>query len=597
MPLNPGINNHFWLSTADPGFTGAAIQRGFNPVGVDRLGRGINFGGAANINQSLGGRCSPYMIPLADERLQNLFSDARGARVDARNSGVARLFDDVPNADLTTGRIDYRCIYVDMPDGATSIQITVPVTCRSSSTEILIGLPTLRFDDFGNVYVPVMPNESADPSYGGGIPGGWVKTLTINAPSGKIPLWIKRIVHAACPTAAYDGIRILFTALSPLMPGGQSSFELNPYWTAKSDVTSAKLLGSRDDGSNTLTWGDDFQVTCYNGAGVLADPAGGLVVFELGGCLQTYQTNDLAPIQGSLNESLYVIGKKKDTGIYTAKIRPPQAGFWNLSVDVEGGELILRRSMDISMIGSDSDVESTPPEDSPAYAPLHSPAFTGVPTALTAAPGTDTNQLATTAFANAAAQAAFSQAIPPGVIWDYAGKWIPAGWLVCDGRSLARTGTYANLFNAIGTVYGSLDGAHFNIPNTEGIFTRGAGGPYDRGSTGGEETHKLTTLEAGVGTHSHNLTGGDHVHSVTDAGHTHTFTQGSHTDYVDAGATTIGPEYFGATYGSRTSASATTGVSVDSTAPSYTVGDTGADATNAHENLPPYVTVFKIIKY
>lgn len=45
-------------------------------------------------------------------------------------------------------------------------------------------------------------------------------------------------------------------------------------------------------------------------------------------------------------------------------------------------------------------------------APLNSPALTGVPTAPTAATGTNTTQLATTAFVQ---QAAFSSALPPGV--------------------------------------------------------------------------------------------------------------------------------------------------------------------------------------
>lgn len=49
------------------------------------------------------------------------------------------------------------------------------------------------------------------------------------------------------------------------------------------------------------------------------------------------------------------------------------------------------------------------------YAPLDAPAFTGIPTAPTAAPGTNTTQLATTAFAKVAAE---GSAIGVGQTWQ-----------------------------------------------------------------------------------------------------------------------------------------------------------------------------------
>ena len=51
------------------------------------------------------------------------------------------------------------------------------------------------------------------------------------------------------------------------------------------------------------------------------------------------------------------------------------------------------------------------------YAPLASPTFTGVPAAPTAAPGTNTTQLATTAFVQAAASAAISSGSGVGGYW------------------------------------------------------------------------------------------------------------------------------------------------------------------------------------
>jgi len=40
----------------------------------------------------------------------------------------------------------------------------------------------------------------------------------------------------------------------------------------------------------------------------------------------------------------------------------------------------------------------------------------------------------------------------------------PWGWHSCDGASVLRT-EYAAVFAVIGTIYGSVDGTHFNFPN------------------------------------------------------------------------------------------------------------------------------------
>ena len=63
--------------------------------------------------------------------------------------------------------------------------------------------------------------------------------------------------------------------------------------------------------------------------------------------------------------------------------------------------------------------------------------------------------------------------VPPGTIIHYAGRTVPAGYLICNGAAVSRT-TYANLFNAIGTIYGTGDGSStFNLPNLNGRFLEG----------------------------------------------------------------------------------------------------------------------------
>ena len=51
----------------------------------------------------------------------------------------------------------------------------------------------------------------------------------------------------------------------------------------------------------------------------------------------------------------------------------------------------------------------------------------------------------------------------------------PTGWLVCDGAAVSRS-TYADLFTAIGTTWGTGDGSStFNVPDLRGAFVRGTG--------------------------------------------------------------------------------------------------------------------------
>lgn len=64
---------------------------------------------------------------------------------------------------------------------------------------------------------------------------------------------------------------------------------------------------------------------------------------------------------------------------------------------------------------------------------------------------------------------------PVGSIQAYGGATAPWGWLLCQGQAVSRA-TYAELFNVIGTSFGSGDGSTtFNVPDLRGEFLRGAG--------------------------------------------------------------------------------------------------------------------------
>jgi hypothetical protein len=75
----------------------------------------------------------------------------------------------------------------------------------------------------------------------------------------------------------------------------------------------------------------------------------------------------------------------------------------------------------------------------------------------------------------AAVQAAVTAIEPVGTMKMFAGNSAPTGYALCHGQALSRS-TYSSLFAIIGILYGPGDGSTtFNLPNTQGIFLRGAG--------------------------------------------------------------------------------------------------------------------------
>ena len=64
--------------------------------------------------------------------------------------------------------------------------------------------------------------------------------------------------------------------------------------------------------------------------------------------------------------------------------------------------------------------------------------------------------------------------VPAGCVMSFAMSAAPTGWYPCDGTTISRTGSGANLFAAIGTTYGVGDNSTtFNVPNLQGQFIRG----------------------------------------------------------------------------------------------------------------------------
>jgi microcystin-dependent protein len=131
--------------------------------------------------------------------------------------------------------------------------------------------------------------------------------------------------------------------------------------------------------------------------------------------------------------------------------------------------------------------------------------------------------------------------LPVGSIVMTAGAVAPAGWLICDGSAVPRTGQYAALFNLIGTTYGVGDNTTtFNLPNLQGRFPVGRSSDTEfvsLGQKGGEKAHTLTVGE--MPSHAHDIkhTHPQTVHAHAQTVHSHTINH-DHTAFSTAAAGT-----------------------------------------------------------
>ena len=232
---------------------------------------------------------------------------------------------------------------------------------------------------------------------------------------------------------------------------------------------------------------------------------------------------------------------------------------------------------------------------------------------------------------DAVAWATLNAGVPIGSIAMFGGAAAPPNWLICDGSSLATTGTYAGLFAAIQYAHGG-SGANFNLPNLLGAFPLGAGAGSQinvgLGAVGGEANHVLAAGEMpahahGVSdpTHAHGAYQNAHSHVIVTGNHAHGITTGSHSHAIpldlvnpSAGGLTNGGASFGLAGGQRTDTAGNLGGNTDTAGNlgGYTdtqqpgvgidAAGTGIGIQNAgggagHNNMPPYVGVNFIIRF
>lgn len=195
-----------------------------------------------------------------------------------------------------------------------------------------------------------------------------------------------------------------------------------------------------------------------------------------------------------------------------------------------------------------------------------------------------------------------------GIIYMFAGSTPPEGFLLCDGSNVSRT-TYSALYDAIGTTYGNGDGSTtFGIPDLSGKVALGVSSSHTLASTGGEETHALTSSE--MPSHVHNIPSHTHAHTLafTTPSLSHSITQPSFNYNKPNGTVALGSNGTDNSYDGTTSTTATLSTKVgisNHAATDCTMGGsiTDCDAFNsgsegsgtAHNNMQPYVTMNYII--
>ena len=154
--------------------------------------------------------------------------------------------------------------------------------------------------------------------------------------------------------------------------------------------------------------------------------------------------------------------------------------------------------------------------------------------------------------------------------------WPTATWRQCNGAGLS-TSTHSDLFNIIGYTYGG-SGSTFNLPNLQNRFVAGAGDTYSVNDTGGQSSVTLTVAE--MPSHNHTISDNGHTHGPT--GRTN-FLVGNN-DYGNDPRIGSADKTYSFTHVSTT-ASNTTGIQINPNG-----------SGTAHENRPPYIALYYIIR-
>lgn len=179
-----------------------------------------------------------------------------------------------------------------------------------------------------------------------------------------------------------------------------------------------------------------------------------------------------------------------------------------------------------------------------------------------------------------------------GTLAPYGGSSPPTGWLIADGGCLSQT-TYAALYAAIGSTYGSCPAGEFKLPNLQGRLPLGKAAT-GTGNTLGETGGSLDlTPAAALGSFTVAFDWTPSSFSFSVPARTATLNLGSNYDHQYAGSTYPSVLWNGSGSFSSTAFGATSFTATASPAGARTVTSTPAGATTATfpAEQPPYQTV------
>jgi microcystin-dependent protein len=195
--------------------------------------------------------------------------------------------------------------------------------------------------------------------------------------------------------------------------------------------------------------------------------------------------------------------------------------------------------------------------------------------------------------------------VPVGAIMPYAGPASPAGWLTCIGQAISRV-DYNALFGVVGVMYGAGNGATtFNLPDCRSRLIVGAGqspGLSDRPLTATAGTEGEVLTQAQLAFHDHTFLDQNHRHEMIDLQHEHG-TETLHWTFQP----TIDPEYpspppytryWIRNYANeRVAVSERRGSNVAVNLAGSNIRFAGQGGNQAHNNMPPYISLNYIIKF
>ncbi|WP_343604118.1 hypothetical protein [Fluviicola sp.] len=180
--------------------------------------------------------------------------------------------------------------------------------------------------------------------------------------------------------------------------------------------------------------------------------------------------------------------------------------------------------------------------------------------------------------------------VPTGAIMLWSGTTLPAGWGLCNGHYYGPGGSeFVSLppFFIPDLIKAPDLSGRFVVGYNPGAAATPATAPADGttinygqiGNTGGETGHQLTSAESGLPAHNHN---------INDPGHYHTMYGYIQSGDGYANGNDNGDGALQGNNAGTSTYSASTGISIQNSATQ--------DASQVHENRPPYYVLAYIIK-